>query len=341
MNPINYFMLEPARLYVHNGKEIELYYYEETKDGCFERNYESTVNDEIFKMIEADLSFISRGRKRLSKIYNKVKQNNADYFTYRQFFVEAKKIVNDIKKYSQPISAILLCLIQRLEEQTQGQINIDDMDKIWYEIETVIYMQFNFKKDLTHLSYIQLINENRKVVAMYDRDLNLNLQTIFEYKDKASKEYLLLDSIADYYNALFYNYVISNPMIAQCKYCDKYFVPKTKKVTLYCDRVNSKGKTCKVLGAKLTYHKNIKSDPVLDLYHKEKHRIEMYCTRSKLDSYDFFYDYYNWVEMFEPKVAEYKNGNYDGDKLIAEIKGQTPNYQPYSKGKYFADEEGY
>ena len=74
MNPINYFMLEPTKLYIHNGKEIELYYYEETKDGCFERYYESTVNDEIFKMIEANLSFISQGRKRLSKIYNKVKQ---------------------------------------------------------------------------------------------------------------------------------------------------------------------------------------------------------------------------------------------------------------------------
>ena len=105
--------------------------------------------------------------------------------------------------------------------------------------------------------------------------------------------------------------------------------------------MNSKGKTCKVLGAKLTYHKNIKNDPALDLYHKEKHRIEMYCTRSKLDSYDFFYDYYNWIEIFEPKIADYKNGNYDGDKLIAEIKEQTPNYQPYSKGKNFADEEGY
>ena len=188
MNPINYYMLEPARLYVHNGKEIELYYYEETKDGCFERNYESTVNDEIFKMLEADLSFISQGRKWLSKIYNKAKENNSDFFTYRRFFVEAKRIVKEIKKYSHPISAILLCLIQRLEEQTQCQISIDDMDKVWYEIETVIYMQFQFKQNLTHLSYIQLINENRKVVAMYDGDLNLNLQTIFEYKDKESPE---------------------------------------------------------------------------------------------------------------------------------------------------------
>lgn len=60
-------MLEPSRLYVHNGKEIELYYYEETKDGCFERYYESTVNDEIFKMIDADFMIIITGLKCLSQ----------------------------------------------------------------------------------------------------------------------------------------------------------------------------------------------------------------------------------------------------------------------------------
>ena len=67
----------------------------------------------------------------------------------------------------------------------------------------------------------------------------------------------------------------------------------------------------------------------------------MYCLRSKQDKYDFFDDYFDWLRMFEPKIADYKTGNYDGDKLIAEIKEQTPNYQPYSKGKDFADEEGY
>lgn len=45
--------------------------------------------------------------------------------------------------------------------------------------------------------------------------------------------------------------------------------------------------------------------------------------------------------MFEPKIADYKSGKYDGEKLIKEIKEQTLNFQPYSKGKDFADEEGY
>lgn len=43
--------------------------------------------------------------------------------------------------------------------------------------------------------------------------------------------------------------------------------------------------------------------------------------------------------MFESKITDYKNGTYDGEKLIAEIKTQTPNFQPYSKGKDYANEE--
>lgn len=113
-------------------------------------------------------------------------------------------------------------------------------------------------------------------------------------------------------------------------------MPKTKKLTLYCDRITNEHITCKQIGARNKFNDKIETDPVLKVYQLEKHRIEMYCTRSKLDSYDFFDDYYNWLEMFEPKVTEYKNGNYDGEKLINEIKEQTPNFQPYSKGKDFA-----
>lgn len=47
------------------------------------------------------------------------------------------------------------------------------------------------------------------------------------------------------------------------------------------------------------------------------------------------------VKYVEPKIREYKNGTYDSDKLIEEIKEQTQNFQPYNKGKDFVDEEGY
>ena len=40
----------------------------------------------------------------------------------------------------------------------------------------------------------------------------------------------------------------SNKCITRCQHCWRYFVPKTKKKTDYCDRVWKDGKTCKELG---------------------------------------------------------------------------------------------
>lgn len=60
---------------------------------------------------------------------------------------------------------------------------------------------------------------------------------------------------------------------------------------------------------------------------------------SQQNKYDFFDDYYDWLNMFESKIADYKNGNYDGDTLIEKIKEQTPNFQPYSKGKDYTNKE--
>lgn len=80
---------------------------------------------------------------------------------------------------------------------------------------------------------------------------------------------------------------------------------------------------------------------MLKKYHMEKHRIEMYCLRGKQDKYDFFDELFDWLNKYEPKLQAYKQGEYDGDKLIAEIDADTPNYQAYSKGIDFAEEEGY
>lgn len=162
-----------------------------------------------------------------------------------------------------------------------------------------------------------------------------------DYSDCKTNYCYIINSVTEYINILFYAFVSSNPIVSVCNNCDRLFVPKTKKLTLYCDRATNEHTTCKQIGAKNKYNDKVEEDPVLKAYQLEKHRIEMYCLRSKQDKYDFFDDYFDWLRIFEPKIADYKNGNYDGDQLIAEIKEQTPNYQPYSKGKNFADEEGY
>lgn len=53
--------------------------------------------------------------------------------------------------------------------------------------------------------------------------------------------------------------------VKKCENCLRYFIPKTKKETLYCDRVISGNITCKKVG----YESKLKSDDLLDAFRKE------------------------------------------------------------------------
>lgn len=76
---------------------------------------------------------------------------------------------------------------------------------------------------------------------------------------------------------------------------------------------------------------------MLKKFNSERHRIYTYCQRAKLDEYDFFDDYYNWLDIFEPKINDYKQGKVSEDEIIALLEEESKNFIPYSKDKHDAD----
>ena len=59
------------------------------------------------------------------------------------------------------------------------------------------------------------------------------------------------DSAANYLNFLLLNLIQLNPNICLCQNCGELFVAKTKKKTLYCDRIQpDSNKTCSEIGPK-------------------------------------------------------------------------------------------
>jgi len=66
--------------------------------------------------------------------------------------------------------------------------------------------------------------------------------------------YLLEDAVEEeyqfrneeqYYIFLLQQYILSAPNLIPCQFCGRYFVPKTRKLTKYCDRMIRNSKTCK------------------------------------------------------------------------------------------------
>lgn len=283
--------------------------------------YSNSVNDEVIKIVTLDTLPLRR------RLY--FTQDHIDY-KYEYLKANIKDIIKIFSSQLPPIAE----LINYVYKTT-------DIERCYDDLYNLLYLLLSDGSQLTELALLQNKCEDRyalpKLEAIPTFDANIKV----DYSDCKTNYCYIINSVTEYINILFYTFVSNNPIVSVCQNCDKLFVPKTKKLTLYCDRLADNNSTCKQIGARNKFNDKIEADPVLKAYQLEKHRIEMYCLRSKQDKYDFFDDYYYWLEMFETKIIKYKNGTYDGDKLIEEIKAQTQNFQPYSKGKEFADEEGY
>ncbi len=91
--------------------------------------------------------------------------------------------------------------------------------------------------------------------------------------DKALRSEYYFRSPCNYYCYLFLVYLNKKPNVARCQCCGDFFIPKTKKATLYCDRVIKNGKTCKQIAPHLKRKVNAESDGVLKIYERTKQKM--------------------------------------------------------------------
>ena len=84
--------------------------------------------------------------------------------------------------------------------------------------------------------------------------IDLNDEHDFLKESRCIVHYLFNDAIeveyqfrneAQYYTFLLQHYLLSNPNVVPCQFCGRYFIPKTRKVTKYCDHIVRNNRTCK------------------------------------------------------------------------------------------------
>ena len=119
------------------------------------------------------------------------------------------------------------------------------------------------------------------------------------------------DSAANYLNFLLLNLIQLNPNICLCQNCGELFVAKTKKKTLYCDRIQpDSNKTCSEIGPKIRaelqstlfgfedYGKAVERN-----YQRAK-RTEEYYVKDKQLEWD---DYFSWLERAQQAKKQWLN----------------------------------
>ena len=121
----------------------------------------------------------------------------------------------------------------------------------------------------------------------------------------------IFDSAANYLNFLLLNLIQLNPNICLCQNCGELFVAKTKKKTLYCDRIRlDDGKKCSEIGPKNRaelqstlfgfedYDKAVERN-----YQRAKRTAEHYVKDIRL-KWD---DYFSWLERAQQAKKQWLN----------------------------------
>ena len=128
----------------------------------------------------------------------------------------------------------------------------------------------------------------------------------------------------EYYLFLLQQYTASNPNIAKCQFCGRYFVPKTRKKTLYCDRIIKDGKTCKQLAPRLKHKERAAADRVLKEYDRVKRMQYIRYRRACPDKITSIVDltlleYWAWLTKAAEALAAYLAGNLSEEEAMAII----------------------
>lgn len=132
-------------------------------------------------------------------------------------------------------------------------------------------------------------------------------------------------SAVGYYHFLLLHFVAGQPNVALCQCCGRYFIPKTKKKTLYCDRILKDKKTCKEWGPVLKHKLAAQRDEVIKAFDQAKRKMYKRYERAesginqKPSEKDLSYaEYYEWLDAATTARDEYLEGKM-GEKEVLKI----------------------
>ena len=130
----------------------------------------------------------------------------------------------------------------------------------------------------------------------------------------------VFDSAENYLNYLLLNLIQLNPNICLCQNCGELFVAKTKKKTLYCNRIQQDdGKRCSEIGPKIraelqsTLFGFEDYDKAVERNYQRAKRTEEYYVKDKQLEWD---EYFDWLERAQQAKKQWLNEEISDDEFL-------------------------
>ena len=127
--------------------------------------------------------------------------------------------------------------------------------------------------------------------------------------------------IIEYYCFLMMHFLADRPNVAWCECCGKYFIPKTKRKTLYCDRVLIRGKTCKEIAPSLKHKRDVLHNEILAAFDRAKQRMYKRYEREFDSPHELpkgltYNEYYEWLDAATDAWDKYVRGEITAEEAL-------------------------
>lgn len=295
-----------------------------TKSGEIKKFKKTTVNDEIISFSELNFKYYAEIIELIENMsedsYVEVTDSDLgeagiDIDAYSEILRTVHKLI-EVLEEENPIHGTLLRTL--LEDQIppddgSAMYLINSELKITTCLSSVMEMQFLINDILYDLrSGTPLDTENKYHIfktAEFTQIQTLGKRITAQYRFR---------SLIDYYIFLMMRFIAKSPNVALCQCCGRYFIPKTKHTTLYCDRIIRKGKTCKQIAPALKHKRDAVQDSVIETFDRTKKKMYKRFERAYDSPHSLSHgltltQYYDWLNK-----AEQARDKYLADKISSE-----------------------
>lgn len=313
-------------------------YVEINKDGTLKRNLtvkngetiklkNTTVNDEIIAFSELNFKYYAELLEHIENMCEDsyVEVTDGDFGEAGidvDAYAEILKTVNEliaVLEESNPLHGTLMRTL--LEDQIppddgSAMYLINSEAKITDCLSSVMKLQFLINDILYDLRCGTLLDMEQKYSIFKTAEFT-QIQTF----DKRITAQYRFRSLIDYYIFLMMRFIENQPSVNLCLCCGKYFIPKTKRTTLYCDRVIRDNKTCKQIAPALKHKRDAARDSVIETFDRTKRKMYKRFERTN----DFsnatansltLTQYYDWLSKAEQARKAYLAGKTSSEEAL-------------------------
>lgn len=290
---------------------------------------ETTVFDEV--ILFSELSFgpyavvVDLIRSQARAILMHDGHGDLANMTLFQFMLDTVEDLVSTLDQENPLHGILL------RSQLEDEVPADDGTAMYpfqagRKILTILVEVMQFQFIVNEVLY-DLQNGEPLVSEKYDTLWEITVRSVLRLDGSSLKTQYHFRSAADYYHFLILQFVKGHPSVVQCRCCGRYFIPKTRKKTLYCDRILKDNKTCKEWGPVLKHRQKAAQISVVEEFDRAKRRMYKRYERAEFlnkepSEKDLSYEeYYKWLDRAVRARDDYLAGELSEEDAMKTIKG--------------------